>query len=369
MPEMITAIGVMSGTSMDGIDVACLDTNGTTVGALSAGRTYAYPPRTRAALFALLDEPARAEHDPLVDLEHAVTSAHGDAIAAYLADEKLSASDIGVIGLHGQTVLHRPNQRLTRQLGFGQHIADRFGIETVYRFRHRDVASGGQGAPLVPVFHQALARTLKPAASDAPLMILNLGGVGNVTYVRGPDLMAFDTGPASALIDDFVRQRLGISFDAGGALAAAGQVDGAALQAFCADRYFQAPAPKSLDRQAFQRYARLVDHLSDADGAATLTAMTVESLIAGVRLVPEPPDRWLVAGGGRHNGHLMARLQDRLAVPVEPVEHVGWQGDALEAQAFGYLAARSRRGLPLSLPTTTGVPYPMPGGELCIPQS
>ena len=280
------------------------------------------------------------------------------AVRGFMAEHGLTAGDVGLVGLHGQTVFHRPEVRFTRQLGFGDRIARGLGIDTVARFRHADVASGGEGAPFAPLYHRALAASL-----DQPLMVLNLGGVGNVTYLDGDTVIAFDTGPASALLDDFVLRRRGIAFDADGGLAASGNADAALVAAFMDNPFFDRPAPKSLDRNDFHRRAQGVEALSDADGAATLAAFTVESVAAALRHVPGAPKRWLVTGGGRRNGHFMRRLAERLGVPVEPVEAVGWDGDFLEAQCFGYLAVRSRRGLPLSLPTTTGVPHPMPGGD------
>jgi anhydro-N-acetylmuramic acid kinase len=195
-------------------------------------------------------------------------------------------------------------------------------------------------------------------------MVLNLGGVANVTYIAGDVVIAFDTGPASALLDDFVLRRRGIPYDPDGALAASGTPAAAVLKRLMDNPYFDRAAPKSLDRQDFHARAQSVETLSDVDGAATLAEFTIEAVAAALRHVPHAPRRWLVTGGGRRNAHFMRRLRDRLGAPVEPVEVVGWDGDFLEAQAFGYLAVRSARGLPLSLPTTTGVPQPMPGGEL-----
>jgi anhydro-N-acetylmuramic acid kinase len=224
------------------------------------------------------------------------------------------------------------------------------------------VAAGGEGAPFVPLYHQALAARL-----PQPLMVYNLGGVGNVTFIDRDTVIAFDTGPASAMIDDFVRRRRGLAFDADGRIASAGKPDAALVSRFAAHPYFARPAPKSLDRNDFHAAAAWVESLSDEDGAATLAEFTVVATLAALRHVPRAPLRWLVTGGGRHNRHLMRRFAEELRVPVEPVEAVGWDGDFLEAQCFGYLAVRSRLGLPLSLPTTTGVPQPLTGGEIAEP--
>ena len=357
--HIFSAIGAISGTSMDGIDVAWIATDGRDRVEPRGGGTFDYPKDVRAQLLELLADPARAEHDPLDALEAAVTTAFGDAIAEFMARQKLQPGAIDLIGLHGQTVLHRPERRFTRQLGLGQQLAKRFGVRTVDGFRLADVASGGQGAPLVPLYHAALARGLQQ-----PLMVLNLGGVGNVTYLDGDTIIAFDTGPASALIDDCVRQRFGVAFDDGGQIAQRGAVDRNILAQLMTNPFFASPPPKSLDRNEFHARAKIVDHLGDHDAVATLAAFTIEATAAAVAHVPSPPVHWLVAGGGRKNGALMAGLRARLGVAVEPVEVVGWNGDLIEAECFAYLAARSILELPLSLPSTTGVPHPMPGGRV-----
>lgn len=358
----LRALGIMSGTSMDGIDVGLVTSDG--VGAVTIGpaATYAYPADTRSALLAHLKEAERFEMETFPALEAAVTDAHADAALTFMRDHGLSREAIDLIGMHGQTMLHRPQRRFTCQLGDGQRAADRTGLPVVYRFRHADVAAGGQGAPLVPVFHRALA-----AALPQPLMVLNLGGVANVTYIDGDDLIAFDTGPASALIDDFMRKRRGLAMDQDGALAAQGSVNTALLAELLGHPYFSTKPPKSLDRNDFHTWSQAVEALSDADGAATLTHFTIESVAAALRHVPRRPLRWLVTGGGRLNSAIMQGLAHAVAAPVEPVETAGWDGDGMEAHCFGYLAIRSARGLPLSFPGTTGVPRPMTGGELRRP--
>jgi len=355
----VQAIGVISGTSMDGIDVSIVETDGEAFVRPGPGRTFSYPADLRKTLQELIATPQRAQNEPLEDLERAVTQAHIEAIRRFMEETGIAARDVSLVGFHGQTVYHRPEIRFTRQLGLGDMVAKELGIDTVCRFRHADVASGGEGAPFVPLYHRALASSL-----PQPIIILNLGGVGNVTFIDGETVIAFDTGPASALLDDFVLRRRGLSFDENGKLAASGTVHETLVAEFMANPFFDRPAPKSLDRQDFHARARSVEALSDEDGAATLAAFTIESVVAALRHVPRAPRRWLVTGGGRLNAHFMRRLHERLGVPVDPVEAVGWNGDFLEAQAFGYLAVRSTLGLPLSLPTTTGVPHPMPGGEL-----
>ncbi len=354
-----TVVGLMSGTSMDGIDAALLRTDGRDrVEALSF-LTIPYDDGFRARLRGCLGSTDGGE--PVASVERELTDAHADAVRRLLDRAGVAPADVELIGFHGHTIHHDPDRRITRQIGDGARLAAATGIAVVDDFRSADVAAGGQGAPLVPLFHRALAHGL-----PRPLAILNIGGVANVSWIGSEpaegeaEVVACDTGPGNALIDDWVlRHGLG-RFDAGGALAASGRVDGGALAVLMAHPWFDRPAPKSLDRDAFDPAP--VAALSAADGAATLTAFTADSVARVVAHLPAPPVRWLVCGGGRHNATLMAMLADRLAVPVEPADLVGWDGDALEAQAFGYLAVRSRLGLPLSLPATTGVPLPMRGG-------
>lgn len=358
---MMKVIGVMSGTSMDGIDVALLETDGEAMIQRGPSSVSAYPSDLREALIALVADQKRAEFEDVSALSDAVTDAHCAAVEAFLTRFGLANDTVDLVGFHGQTIFHAPDRKLTRQLFNGPRAAARLQIDSVCQFRTADIAMGGQGAPLAPLYHRALVQA---SALDRPLMVLNLGGVANVTYLNRDQVIAFDTGPASALLDDFLRERRGIAFDQDGALAAAGQPNRLMVDHFLAHDYFQTLPPKSLDRNAFHAWMALVSPLSDADGAATLAAFTLESICASIAHVPEPPKRWLVGGGGRHNRFLMHGLRQRLGVPVDPVEALGWNGDTLEAECFGWLAVRALKGLPLSLPSTTGVPYPMPGGEV-----
>jgi anhydro-N-acetylmuramic acid kinase len=354
---LVKAIGVISGTSMDGIDVALIASDGESRVEPGAGATFPYPAAVRRALREVVADPQAARR-PLDDLQRAVTEAHVSAVCAFMQKFGVRRGEVGLAGLHGQTILHRPRERFTRQLLDGALASRLLGLDVVNDFRAADVAAGGEGAPFAPLYHQAIS-----AGFERPLMVLNWGGVGNVTWLGADDaIVAFDTGPANALIDDFVARRRGLSHDEGGALAAAGRVDAAALTRLMADPYFDAPPPKSLDRNHFHALAGEVDRLSDEDGAATLAAFTVEATAAALRHVADPPRRWLACGGGRRNLTLMRALGERLGAPVAPIEAIGYDGDAIEAQCFAYLALRSRRGLPLSLPTTAGAPRPTPGG-------
>ncbi len=356
---VLRAIGIISGTSMDGIDVALVETDGVAHVKPGPSKTYPYAAALSSELRALIANQTLARKGDHDDLERAVSFAHAAACQQFMRDHAIERESVDLIGLHGQTICHRPDENYTRQLGLASLVAAETGIDTVYRFRHADVAAGGQGAPFAPVYHQALVARL-----DHPVMVLNLGGVANITYVDGETLIAFDTGPASALIDDFVQRRCNIAFDQDGVLAASGTADEPLVRLLMSDPYFRKPAPKSLDRNDFHASAKAVERLGDADGAATLTAFTVQAIAAALDHVPNPPRRWLVCGGGRHNAAIMAALAVRLGCPVEPVEVIGHDGDGLEAQLFGYLAVRSVKGLPLSFPGTTGVPVPLTGGDL-----
>jgi anhydro-N-acetylmuramic acid kinase len=353
------ALGLMSGTSLDGVDAALIETDGLRVAAMGRALTRPYGAEERAALRGVLGGVG-----DVAAAERLLTDAHVAAVQALLGQAGLSAAAVDVVGFHGQTILHRPDQRRTWQIGDGARLAAETGIRVVNDFRTPDVAAGGQGAPLVPVYHQALARDLA-----GEVAVLNLGGVGNVTWIGGDGgLLAFDTGPGNALMDDWALDHTGVAVDKDGALASAGTVDKGAVASFAAHPYFAQPAPKSLDRDDFQALAQgLVAGMSAADGAATLAAFTVEAVALALAWLPRPPGRWLVTGGGRHNPVLMAGLAARLGVPVQPVEAVGWDGDAMEAQAFAYLAVRSLMGLPITYPETTGAPRPLTAGRLHHP--
>jgi anhydro-N-acetylmuramic acid kinase len=344
----------MSGTSLDGVDAAWLETDGVTIARCGISLTLAYEDRLRADLRHLLDiAPTLAPNDPfLVDVERRLTEDH--CIAAGMIGQ---GADI--IGMHGQTILHAPEQHRTWQIGDAGLLAARMKLPVVYDFRAADVAAGGQGAPLAPLYHAALAQAL-----PKPLLIVNIGGVANITWLGAAgEILACDTGPGNGPLDDFVFAHTGQKFDTDGRLAAAGTIRRDRLAQLLAHPYFALPAPKSLDRLTFSSLiAAATQGLSAADGAATLTAFTVAAIAAAP--IPAAPLRVLVCGGGRKNAAIVDGLAREFAVPVEPVEAVGWDGDALEAQCFGYLAVRSLYGLPLSLPGTTGVKAPMPGGKL-----
>jgi len=361
MGAVVHCLGLMSGTSLDGVDAALLATDGEGVAEAGEALTLTYPDALRGRLRSIL-----GGEGPVAEVEREVTEFHAQAARTLLDRAGESGKAVELVGFHGHTILHRPQQRRTWQIGDGALLARRLRIPVVNDFRSDDVAAGGQGAPLAPVYHRALA-TKEPR----PLAVLNLGGVGNVTFIGASDaILAFDTGPGNALIDDWAQHHTGRPVDADGALAAAGTADARAVRAFLDHPYFAQRPPKSLDRDDFRATAaRLTSGLSAADGAATLTEFTIASVAAATRHLPSPPRRWLVTGGGRRNPRLMEGLARALDAPVARIEAIGTDGDALEAQAFAYLAVRSLRALPLTFPGTTGVARPLTGGRLHRPQS
>ena len=363
MARVLKAIGLMSGTSMDGIDAAILDTDGERIEAFGPTHYEPYAPEMQAML---RDAMARAATlavagplpADLADVERELTQAHARTVATLLRSAGLSSGAVDVIGFHGQALSHRPGQRMTLQIGSGPLLAAATLINVVSDFRSADVRAGGQGAPLVPIYHAALAR------DRAPVAVVNIGGVANVTFVgTGGDLVAFDTGPGNAPIDDWALRHTGKPVDESGALALRGRVNEGVVTHLLKHEFFELSAPKSLDRMAFT--LDMARNLSAEDGAATLTAFVARAIAKAREHFPAAPREWIVCGGGRHNPVLMRELRAVLeGSRVVTAEDVGWRGDFVEAEAFAYLAVRSLYGLPISLPSTTGAPRPMSGGVL-----
>lgn len=365
---MLTAIGLMSGTSLDGVDIALIETDGRAVRAFGPSGYRPYAESERAVLRqALAEAAALSDRDArpgiLAEAERVVTSVHAEAVSGFLTQNRIARENVDIVGFHGQTVLHRPADRLTVQIGDGAALARAIHIPVMHDFRAADVAAGGQGAPLVPVYHRALAQAL---GRDGPVAVVNIGGVSNITYIDGDTLIACDTGPGNALLDDFMFRSMGEPFDCEGRLAAQGVVDEEFVACGLALPFFAAPPPKSLDRNAFA--ALELHDMAPADGAATLTAFTAAAIASIGPLLPKPPVHWIITGGGARNLTLLRMLRARLGpAEVETADSLGWSGDAMEAQAFGFLAVRGLKGLPLSYPTTTGVPIPMTGGVVARP--
>lgn len=356
------ALGTMSGTSLDGVDAAVVVTDGVTISSFgdSGYRPYAEDERQK-----IRDMLGAQPGDPGTEtVAEIVETAHAALLAGF--------QEVDVVGFHGQTLAHDPSRTFTYQAGDGSILTEVLGLPVVWDFRTMDVEMGGQGAPLAPFFHHACARWI---GADAPLTFLNLGGVGNLTWIdpgkanpaEPGALLAFDTGPANAPIDDLIFARRGEPCDRDGALAATGKVADGVLEAMLARGYFHKVPPKSLDRGEFDFLQDAVADLADADAAATLTAAAAAAVMQGMEHCPVAPDRMLVTGGGRKNPVLMGMLAAALDCPVEPVEAAGLDGDMLEAQAFAFLAVRVLNGLPTSAPGTTGVAAPVGGGQVSRP--
>jgi anhydro-N-acetylmuramic acid kinase len=370
-PASVLAIGLMSGTSQDGVDVALIDTDGEVIAqsGATACRPYTQAERTllRQATAAAANLTERSARPDIVGKAEAlITQAHAEVVQSFLDANAIDPSAVAAIGFHGQTLLHRPERHLTIQIGDGAALAARLGIPVVYDFRAADVAAGGQGAPLAPIYHRALVRQ---SGHATPVAVLNVGGVANVTFIDGDHLIACDTGPGNALLDDFLRVRTGSALDTDGRAAAAGVVDEATVANLLEHPFFEAPPPKSLDRNDFRSWVgAALDGSSVENGAATLTALTAASVARIVPHLPRMPATWIVAGGGARNPTLMRMLAERLKpARIETAHDAGWSIDSLEAQAFAYLAVRSLRGLPITFPGTTGAPRPLSGGVLARP--
>jgi anhydro-N-acetylmuramic acid kinase len=369
MADMKTAIGLMSGTSMDGIDVALLRTDGEAIVERGAFLSVPYEPGFRDRLKQGLEEAKTIRNrmerpGDLSRLEKDLTLRHADAVRLLLRREKLASRDVDFVGFHGQTVLHRPDEGLTVQIGDGPLLAKEAGIPVVYDMRANDMAQGGQGAPLVPVYHQALAHSLAP--EQWPVCFVNIGGISNLTFLdRDGAIIGFDSGPGNTLIDQWVEAHAGIPYDDGGRIASEGQVVMALAERYLDNPFFTAPVRRSLDRNDFRPPEGSEAELSD--GARTLAYVSAAAILKSAGHLASPPMTYVICGGGRLNRTIMGdltRLAGERGARVLSAEQAGFDGDAMEAEAWAYLAVRSARGLPLTFPGTTGVRKPVSGGVL-----
>lgn len=362
--DAVWALGMMSGTSLDGVDAALVLTDGQQVFDFGPAHFRPYSQAEVAVLRGGLGKWPGDNSGDVRAVAEVIEAAHADVVAKF--------QNVDVVGFHGQTLAHAPQDHRTHQCGDGARLARETGLPVVWDFRSADLTAGGQGAPLAPFYHHALARQL---GLKQPLAMVNLGGVGNVTWIdpciTKPEddgaLLAFDTGPANAPINDVMAARFGQAFDKDGAVARSGIVASEVLEQFFQNPYFEQKPPKSLDRDSFAEIPELIADLSDADAVASLTQLAVSSVYAAQMYFPADPSRWLICGGGRQNKTLMTALTNSMAAPVDPIEAVGFDGDMLEAQAFGFLAVRVMRGLPTSAPMTTGCAQPVCGGQISQP--
>ncbi|PLK70976.1 anhydro-N-acetylmuramic acid kinase [Rhizobium sp. TH135] len=369
MVEMKTAIGLMSGTSMDGIDVALVRTDGEAVVERGGFLSVPYEPAFRDRLKqALEDAKGIKQRDErpgdLSRMERDLTLRHAEAVGLFLQQEKLRREDIDFIGFHGQTVLHRPDEALTVQLGDGALLAAETGIDVVYDMRANDMVHGGQGAPLVPVYHQALAHQIP--MDQWPVCFVNIGGISNLTFLdRDGTIIGFDSGPGNTLIDQWVEAHAGIPYDDGGRIASEGGVIMALAERYLDNPFFTASKRRSLDRNDFRPPEGHEAELSD--GARTLAYVSAAAILKSAGHLPRSPKTYVICGGGRLNRTIMddlVNLAGEKGATVLTAEQAGFDGDAMEAEAWAYLAVRSARGLPLTFPRTTGVREPVSGGVL-----
>jgi len=354
--KAITAIGLMSGTSLDGIDAAIIKTDGENIFDFGKSISIEYSTELKDQIREVIKQNSNID-----EVTKIITQKHADAVNKLLEEANLQSSDIDVIGFHGQTIKHDPDNGITQQIGDGKLLAELTDINVVNDLRSNDVKHGGQGAPLVPLYHYAL---LKKAKVPLPVAILNIGGVANVTYISEETIMAFDTGPGNALIDDWVLKNSSENYDANGKYAFAGEINEEVLAELINHQYFEKIPPKSLDRDEFTN--DLIDNLSLEDGAATLTAFTISTIIMSDHHFPSDVKSWYVSGGGRHNDFIMDGLSRTIMADVHKIEELDFNGDMLEAEAFAFLAVRSLYNLPLTLPSTTGVKEPITGGILNV---
>ena len=364
MSKVFTAIGLMSGTSMDGIDAAIIRTDGEHMAERlhKAVLHNAYTPAQRKLLStAVNDVRSKGEEAQSVKLASSmINEQHGRIVDELCQFAGMHRSQIDIVGFHGHTVFHKPEDGQTIQIGSGNQLADDTALPVVADFRSADMKAGGQGAPLVPIYHQAL---VEQAGLSLPVAVVNVGGVANVTYIASnSEMLAFDTGPGNALIDDWVAFHGAGDMDVGGQIAARGRVEESVLSALLADPYFSQDPPKSLDRDHFS--LEPLEGMSLERGAMTLTSFTALALSRADLFFPSPPNSWIICGGGARNPTMMEEFQKRLSGEVIPANDMGWSADFMEAEAFAYLAVRSLRGLPLTFPGTTGVEEPMSGGVL-----
>ena len=367
------AIGLMSGTSLDGIDVALVHTDGEASVVRGPARVYAYDAAFRRRLAAGLETAKaivkRSERPgDLADLERELTLRHAQAVGQFFADCAVERASVDLVGFHGQTVLHRPEQALTVQLGDGPLLAERLGLPVIYDMRAADMAAGGQGAPLVPAYHEALAANIASEHQALPVVFVNIGGISNVTYLDGDnDPIAFDSGPGNALLDQWLEREAGIPFDQGGAVASEGGILKGLSERYLKSEFFTKPAPKSLDRLDFPVPESGAGSLEDV--ARTLCFISAEAILKAARHFPQSPKLWIICGGGRHHPAIMADLVSGVGKDARVIsaEQAGFDGDAMEAEAWGYLAVRSKRGLPLTWPTTTGCREAATGGVTASP--
>lgn len=361
----------MSGTSMDGVDAAEIKSDGLQIFDFGEFISEPYSEELRNKLKKLVSLKDNASDEFITEVENEVTNFHAEIVNKLLKKANKKPDDIDIIGFHGHTIDHRPQDRFTWQIGNGRALADQTGIDVISNFRKNDVLLGGQGAPLIPLYHKAIIEF-----PFYPAIIINIGGVANLTYIEDGGIIAFDTGPGNALMDDYASDKFGKKYDDDGKIARSGKANKKLLSKLLENIYFFRKPPKSLDRDNFQK---MVNHylnsdefqdINPTDILSTLTEFTVESLAISIENhLPQPAKTIFVCGGGAQNGYLIEKLQERLKTKIFDISSIdkNLNPDAIEAQGFGYLAIRSKIGLPITFASTTGIKMSSATGGVFYP--
>ncbi|MAR79299.1 MAG: anhydro-N-acetylmuramic acid kinase [Rhodospirillaceae bacterium] len=355
--KIFTSIGLMSGTSLDGVDAAIIKTDGKNFIELGPAITLEYSKNFRSSLFSVINSKNKNKQE-VSDIEFELTKYHADIIKSLLKLNKLSSKNIDIIGFHGQTILHNPEEKISLQIGDPIQLANELKINVVNDMRSADIIAGGEGAPLVPIYHYQCFKNF-----NLPLAILNIGGVSNITWIGLNDLVAFDSGPGNSLINDWVKNTLNLEYDDLGSIANRGKPYSDLVNEVLSNNFFKKTPPKSLDRNYFN-YRLIPKTLTPADGAATAVDIIVKSIKISEKYMPVLPKMLLVCGGGRKNELIMSKLSSSLSYPVKNIDETGFRGDFIEAEAFAYLAVRKIKNLPTSFPKTTGCRIPTCGGKI-----
>ncbi len=355
--KIITSLGLMSGTSMDGIDIALIKSDGQKINDRGANKYYPYSPKIKNSLVKLINNKTNSLLE-IKEIELEITKKHIAAVKDFLTKNKIDKNNIDIIGFNGQTILHNPRKGITWQIGNAQMLASGTGIDVVADFRTKDLVFGGQGAPLVPIYHLALFADYKK-----PVLVLNIGGVSNITYIENnqeENLIAFDVCFGNAPLNDLVKKKTDKDFDKNGLLASKGKVNQDFTKAILALNYFKKQPPKSLDRNQFDEVIKKFSKLKMEDILASLVFIIGQSVTNSLKFLPKKPLEILVCGGGRKNLEIMKSIENTTQIKTTNIDNLkignnSINGDFIEAEAFGFLAIRNLLNLPISYPKTTGI--------------
>ncbi|MFL2891049.1 MAG: anhydro-N-acetylmuramic acid kinase [Candidatus Pelagibacterales bacterium] len=360
MRKIFYAIGAMSGTSADGIDISLIRTDGLNYFRQIESTSISFDSFLKKEILSFSREfQNKKNHFKLLAIEEMITEKYIFAIKKILAKSNFKSSRISVLGLHGQTVFHDPKNKISLQLINASKIAKYFNIRTISDFRENDISKGGEGAPLVPVFHKLLMKYLNVSL---PSIFINIGGISNITYLsKKNELIAFDSGPGMCLLDDYVELNSNKKYDEDGKYSSRGKINNKILKKVMCDKYFKLKYPKSIDRN----YFTLIDfkNLDFCDACATISMFTVKSIISGINKINKKYESIYIMGGGSKNLFIQKELSKIIQKDVKSINTKGIKDLYIESQAFAYLAVRSISNLPISYPKTTGVKKPIAGGK------